>query len=192
MKKIGLLLLALVVALGSLGVGYALWTQSLTVYGTANTGYLSASFNPDVRFQSVPYTTSSFTITSDGKLDDADQLLNNELNIVLDNVYPGYSQTVTFWIDNNGTIPFYASVNPADITVLQGGWSGTPVTDVFTFNADINNEVIVEPGYYNATAYTLEINIPGEDGPLVDETIDPDQNSHYYITVPLTVTQSLP
>ena len=38
MKKIGLLCLALVFALGALGIGYAAWTDTLTVEGTVNTG----------------------------------------------------------------------------------------------------------------------------------------------------------
>jgi len=38
MKKIGLLALALVLALGALGVGYAAWTDTITIKGTVNTG----------------------------------------------------------------------------------------------------------------------------------------------------------
>jgi predicted ribosomally synthesized peptide with SipW-like signal peptide len=40
LKKIGLLALALVLALGSLGVAYAAWTDSVYVQGTVNTGNL--------------------------------------------------------------------------------------------------------------------------------------------------------
>ena len=38
MKKIGLLCLALVLALGTLGVGYAMWSDTITITGTVNTG----------------------------------------------------------------------------------------------------------------------------------------------------------
>jgi predicted ribosomally synthesized peptide with SipW-like signal peptide len=38
MKKIGILCLALVLAVGSLGIGYAAWTDTLTIDGTVNTG----------------------------------------------------------------------------------------------------------------------------------------------------------
>lgn len=37
-KKIGLLALALVLALGALGVGYATWTDTITIEGTVETG----------------------------------------------------------------------------------------------------------------------------------------------------------
>ena len=39
-KKIGLLALALVLALGTLGVGYAAWTDTITIDGTVETGSL--------------------------------------------------------------------------------------------------------------------------------------------------------
>jgi len=43
MKKFGLLLLALVLALGALGVGYAAWTDTVTIDGTVNTGEVCMS-----------------------------------------------------------------------------------------------------------------------------------------------------
>jgi predicted ribosomally synthesized peptide with SipW-like signal peptide len=38
MKKIGLICMALVLALGALGVGYAAWTDKITIEGTVETG----------------------------------------------------------------------------------------------------------------------------------------------------------
>jgi len=38
MRKIGLLSLALVLALGTLGIAYAAWTDTITIEGTVNTG----------------------------------------------------------------------------------------------------------------------------------------------------------
>jgi predicted ribosomally synthesized peptide with SipW-like signal peptide len=38
MKKIGLLCLALVLALGALGIGYAAWTDTINISGSVNTG----------------------------------------------------------------------------------------------------------------------------------------------------------
>lgn len=46
MKKFGLLCLALVMALGVLGVGYAAWTDTITIDGTVNTGEVSFSVDP--------------------------------------------------------------------------------------------------------------------------------------------------
>jgi len=44
MKKIGLLSLALVLALGALGVGYAMWSDTLVIDGTINTGNVEVIF----------------------------------------------------------------------------------------------------------------------------------------------------
>jgi predicted ribosomally synthesized peptide with SipW-like signal peptide len=38
MRKIGLLVMALVLAMGTLGIGYAAWTDTITIDGTVNTG----------------------------------------------------------------------------------------------------------------------------------------------------------
>jgi predicted ribosomally synthesized peptide with SipW-like signal peptide len=38
MRKVGLIALALILALGSLGVGYAMWSDTVTINGTVNTG----------------------------------------------------------------------------------------------------------------------------------------------------------
>jgi len=38
MKKLGLICLTLVLALGALGIGYAAWTDTITISGTVNTG----------------------------------------------------------------------------------------------------------------------------------------------------------
>jgi len=38
MKKIGLIAIAIVLALGALGIGYAAWTDVITITGSVNTG----------------------------------------------------------------------------------------------------------------------------------------------------------
>ena len=38
MKKFGLICMALVLALGALGIGYASWSDSIYIEGTVNTG----------------------------------------------------------------------------------------------------------------------------------------------------------
>ena len=45
MKKIGILCLALVLALGSLGIGFAHWSDQLYVEGTVNTGEVLVGTN---------------------------------------------------------------------------------------------------------------------------------------------------
>ena len=45
MKKFGLLCLAIVLALGTLGVGYAAWTDQIMINGTVGTGSVCLSFD---------------------------------------------------------------------------------------------------------------------------------------------------
>jgi predicted ribosomally synthesized peptide with SipW-like signal peptide len=48
MKKIGLIALIVVLALGIIGVGYAAWSQTLTATGTVNSGTFKADFTTAV------------------------------------------------------------------------------------------------------------------------------------------------
>jgi len=64
-KKIGMIVMTLVVALGVLGVGYALWDKELYIDGTVNTGEVNAVF------------TDVFT-DDDGTMNDASKDLNDD------------------------------------------------------------------------------------------------------------------
>jgi hypothetical protein len=71
MKKIGLLMLTLVVALGALGIGYAAWTDDINVTGTVETGKLCLDIQsgtieevggcPDKNWSGWVTTTSAHT-----------------------------------------------------------------------------------------------------------------------------------
>ena len=61
MKKVALLSLALVLALGSLGIGYAMWSDTVTISGSVATGRVSVGFicpwtQLDTEVPSPPYT----------------------------------------------------------------------------------------------------------------------------------------
>jgi len=64
MKKIGLLSLALVLALGTLGVGYALWFDEVTIEGTVNTGSVEISINATSETYVYKNVTSSAMVMS--------------------------------------------------------------------------------------------------------------------------------
>ena len=65
MKKIGLLCLALVLALGTLGVAYAMWWDEVTIEGTVNTGSVEISIE-DVSATYVYKNTTSGEIVMSG------------------------------------------------------------------------------------------------------------------------------
>ena len=125
MKKIALLSLALILALGTLGIGYALWSENLYIEGLAQTGELDWEFaepvpggwGPPVLHdsdQGIDPLLPGYNLTakdvawkewdfidSDGD-GDADTL-----EIEVFNAYPGYFNNMSFHVHNNGTIPLH-------------------------------------------------------------------------------------
>ena len=83
MKKFGLLLLALVLALGTLGVGYAMWYEDLYIDGTVYTGEVYAYWDLcgcfDIEDKDVG--------TIDCQIDASDPRI---LTITVNNGYPCY------------------------------------------------------------------------------------------------------
>ena len=101
MKKLGLLLLAVVLALGSLGVAYAMWSEDLFIQGTVDTGELdvgyycpwgSCSDNETKEFSSI-----SKSISADEKT----------LVITVTNAYPCVTYTCQFCVVTAGTVPVH-------------------------------------------------------------------------------------
>ncbi len=132
MKKIGILALALVMALGALGVGYAHWTDTLTIDGNIDNGWVDVNFasqldndasdnDPNVagewRFPSgatpwwngtredknVASTTSTFVDWIGPWA--ADNATGNSATISIASGYPSYWGSVLWDIENNGNIP---------------------------------------------------------------------------------------
>jgi hypothetical protein len=134
MKKIGLLCLALVLALGALGVGYASWTDTITIFGTVNTGEVCVYFTcpwsqSDTSDPSPPYlvedgapaSSLDWNATQEG-VNFNDGVVQTNKNVgwtVIDcsgtepatatltfnNVYPCYFNHIGIGIKNCGTVP---------------------------------------------------------------------------------------
>lgn len=133
MRKIAILALALVLAFGSLGVGYAHWSQTLYIEGTVETGVLcwgieNESFLDSDGFgagQVPPYdytcgvgmtnpgpsspkkNVASVSVTyEDAKgCEHVETPLWGTLVVTLDNVYPCFYDEISVRIANGGTIP---------------------------------------------------------------------------------------
>lgn len=136
MKKVGLIALALVLALGTLGVGLAQWTETLDISGNAQTGELDVGFKLFLGCETSPYVT-----------------LNPHMcywwgcgvqshTFTLDNVYPSFGSGsnpssdsfffVIYTAKNCGTIP--AKVDQLNIT--KPDW-----LEVTTFSEGVPQEV---------------------------------------------------
>jgi hypothetical protein len=129
MKKLGLIILVAVMALGALGAAYAAWSQPLYVNGNVTNGTLKADFGYVVAptdIAAVTAVVSDYHFTGD------------LLTITIANAYPGMDEYVYFQVGNIGTIPETVSVTSVSALpvwlgvaalapsgpIAVGAWSG--------------------------------------------------------------------
>ncbi len=135
MKKIGLLCLALVLALGALGVGYASWTDTIFIDGSVTTGSVCIELTcpwsqadtsdpspPHLVAYGAPASSLDWNATQEGSNFNSGvyQTTKNVGWTVIDcsgtapvksatlsfyNIYPCYFNHIGFGIKNCGTIP---------------------------------------------------------------------------------------
>lgn len=126
MKKIGLLCLALVLALGTLGIGYATWSDNVTVEEQIFSGELCAGFVPLCTVSDDPGSldtmligelcgTYEWDLVTEAKDIGSGNCTFQDLNadghnetlvVTINNTYPSYYTHVDVWLRNCGTIPW--------------------------------------------------------------------------------------
>ena len=144
MKKIGLITLALVLALGALGATYAMWDKTLYVDGTVNTGEVNVvivsisddddDIDPGFLIDGVTPKDKDVGWT-DVQIDPSD---NQRAIVTVHNAYPCYENYVHFSGWNNGTVP----VRLQDIIITNPN----PCIEVSAWNGDGEQ---IEPGPIN-------------------------------------------
>ncbi len=121
MKRIGLISLALVLALGALGVGYAAWTDHVTIEGTVDTGSLSIGFlSPRTHVvwdQTGPKKDGEHIATVEIDFEGeigvkdflglGDQTAYEKLLVTIDGAFPQWETDIAFYIGSMGTIPLH-------------------------------------------------------------------------------------
>jgi len=197
---VGVLVMLLVLALASLGMGYGLWSKVLTIDGTVNTGEVNAEFSLMEIDESrafdgdyCPDFPGSYSIgkdcdglnglNDDMEVDDKDiatctvELLDGlenpgpqTLKVTIDKAYPSFNCFIRYDVKNTGSIP---------IKVHLPDYSGIPATlHVNTWPpfcyADHEQ---VEPGF--AAYCNLHIHVPQ----------GAEQNATYTFNVPIFVHQ---
>ena len=140
MKKIGILALVLVLALGSLGIGYAMWSDTLTIKGDVSTGEVSVSiesqYDNDIMSQNDPCEPGSWDVSGTPKwmgdrytkhvastTSTYDQADGEWGKIIITNGYPCYWGSVIWDVENDGTIP----VKLWSVTLTELGFGDSPV-----------------------------------------------------------------
>ncbi len=129
MKKIGLLVLAMIMALGALGVGYAAWTSSVNVSATVSTGTVQVGIKDAGGSTSTP--TNGTEIASSGYY--------NGLTYDTPLSYPGRVITYNTTVKNLGTLP---------VTLAATGTSSGDFSTIFagaTVSLSINGGVASTP-----------------------------------------------
>jgi len=136
MKKIGLLSLALVLALGTLGVGYAMWSDTLQIVGDVNTGEVSVFFDSqydnDVN-DNDPTEAGSWDVSGKPVWTGArctkdiasttSTYEDKSTEIIVTNGYPCYWGSSIWDVHNDGTIP--VKLHSITLTQLSRGTNET-------------------------------------------------------------------
>jgi len=162
----------LLIALMFAGVSYALWSKTLYIYGTVDTGDVDAKFGDtwceasmDQEGQ-IPVPEEKVTFTFECYPDEEDPQI---LHVVITDLYPSIWIHCYFKIWNTGTVPWIVqSAGLVPNGVFPGDLTFTPVDLVGTQ---------VEPGFF--TVADLEIHL----------TNDALENSVYYFAVEILVVQ---
>jgi len=131
MKKIGLLMLALVLALGALGIGYAAWTDEIDITGTVNTGSVNIDVTgysgtwvykvpgaPDIGFGAetvvirgdpedlVPPTNGILIAHSVAMPTVVDDLpVDDAITVTFDNIFPDIEFEADVYFTYTGSVP---------------------------------------------------------------------------------------
>ena len=132
MKKIVLICMALVMALGAVGVGYALWSDSLFISGTVNTGNIGLIWS-----QGTPYDTEiAAKNVSHGEC----SITGDTLSITVFDAYPGIAYHFPIDLHGVGSVPVHTAMtvrsgNTAWITIPN--MSGLQIHQGQTWNGEI-------------------------------------------------------
>ena len=134
MRKFGLLCLALVLALGALGVGYASWTDTIFVTGTVETGSVCLDFDTTKGWGEVvcPYDPGAFDDYPDKNW--SGWSVSDDPNIV--SCPKGYAFDSVYCVDKDVA---YASIVPLDVDGFEVAEADYGVIPVKTLEVTIHN-----------------------------------------------------
>jgi len=153
--KVGILFLQICIVLTILTGSYALWTQTLYIDGTIETGAISAEWIIQNCHDNEPVEENISDISA--------TVEESTLHVMISNAYPTIVYTVEFEIYNTGSIPLLIYQFPID-TAIPGIISITNVSDQQLLpRANIEGNITIELNdsaqpqttYYFQVIYTL-------------------------------------
>jgi len=116
------LALVLLIALGTLGLGYGFWSESLQINGTVSTGNLDVAFvatGPATEYDPGDAATCVFAIDPNG----------NSMQVTIEGAYPWYECNIPVSVVNNGTVPVNFS-GPTAVSLPP--WLGLQLASIST------------------------------------------------------------
>jgi hypothetical protein len=146
MKKLGLIILAVIMALGLVGVAFASWSSTLTATATVT----DATFNPV--FGGSPVTGAplglygNYSISGNG---------TKTLTVTVGNAYPGLAVSIPITVNSGSSIPVNVSIAETD----NFGVYDSPNT-INVSAPTYPSPIAVSPGYETSNlVFTLDNNI---------------------------------
>jgi len=180
MKKIGFIILAIVLALGLIGAAYALWSQSLSVISKVSTGNLAATIDAQGTINQTGADsdlTSSQTYATIVK--DLTHSTPTSLAVTISNAAPGCVFTIPYVVTNTGTVPIDVSLDASGATITNISGTGATIADL-TVNPGANPGVISATDGTATGTITITVN---------DSAPNNVHGNTYTVTVPLTANQ---
>lgn len=163
LRRSTLFTLIALIGLLSMGIGYAAWTQNLTINGTVDTATLDVHWSTSSTADDTtvnPLSVASCTATVNA-LDD------NVLDVALTNAYPGFQCIVNAVVKNDSSVPVIAQADPTFT-----GNTGKVTTTIGTCDIDTTQ---IGVGSTGTCEITFEINPatvnPGEPTLNVSSTV---------------------
>lgn len=158
MKKTGLIIMIVVLALGAIGFGYAAWSQNLSITGTANAATFAVTVDK----------TASSTITTPASYSTVTLAGTGPLTVTITQAVPG-TYSIPLTITNSSTIPVDVTTGaityptePANPTSMAG-WITVPFSSPITIAASGTQDgtlLIAFPDTMPKTGGTYTFTIP--------------------------------
>ena len=168
-------IIPLVMVVAVLGMAFAMWSETLMMNVTVNTGEVKVKFSgwgcsdtgPDPQAEGFSNSENKDVATCSVDVELYDDSNPIKLHVVLNNTYPGYSADITVIIDNIGTIP---------VKLLDHEISGVDTT-ALSVSLTTPEDTQIEPG--GNSTYILHIEV----------LQDAEENTSYPFDVSLTFAQ---
>jgi hypothetical protein len=189
MKKIGLICLALVLALGALGVGYAMWYDEVTIEGSVDTATLRLGIIKAEASSNQTKDVATWDLSFEGAIApwdcptplDAEDFAYEKLVVTLNHTYPCFWLDIEFYVGNAGSIPIHITgIDMIDPTgELTATWTGPSTGYLYRTGGDPVEDRVITFYVINLVSSQLHGCIPGK-ADLILHVEQPAEQNHEY------------